>query len=115
MRYQCDIEGYEDCFIELKQSWTRGEIKRFFNQSGDEWLGLLRSKIETIHLRQANGDVIDTPEKFTNDSVDEVDFVFWRWVQAALQKAIDDLQNLGEENARRWLDGLEKPTTAQDN
>lgn len=114
-RYTCDIPGYESCYLELSSRWTKGEVRRFFADNGEAWFALMRSKIVAIYLTQETGGAIDSAEAFVNGAVDEVDYVVWRWVQTAAQKAIDDLHSLGEASARRWLDGLDKPTTARDN
>lgn len=114
MRYDCDYEGYDHCYVEISDSWTRGEIKRFFASNGDDFLSILQSKVTAIHLDMNSG-VIDSADKLTVENSDNVDMGLWRWFATALNKGVDDLYSLGEANARRWLDAQGKSTTAPDN
>lgn len=103
MRYTCNVEGFEHCFVEVSERWTRGDVKNFFAMKGEEYLALLRSKIVAIHLDATSP--IDAPEKLTSAAADDVDYQVWRWFSVAVQKGVDDLYSMGEENARRWLQG----------
>ena len=115
MRYECDFPGYEDCFIEVSESWTRSEIRRFY-ADGDkpEWFEMIKSKIVSINLRTSTG-VIDSPEKFVESEVDDMDYQIWQWVSAALIKAHVDVRKLGEAPALRWYEKQGAPATAPNN
>lgn len=104
MRYTSNVPGFEHCFVDISERWTRGNVKDFFALKGEEYLALVRSKIVAIHL-DTDGNPIDSPDKLTSDAADNVDYQLWRWFSVALQKGVDDLYALGEATARRWLDG----------
>ena len=111
MRYQCDYEGFENCYVEVSKKWTRGELKLYFRAKGDEYMELLRSKIAAIYL-VTNGDPIDQPDKLTEEASDNVDVTLWRWFATAVNKAVDDMATLGEASARRWLETQDKSASA---
>jgi hypothetical protein len=105
MRYTCNVPGFENCFVEVSERWTRGDVKNFFALKGEEYLTLLRAKIVAIHL-DTDSTPIDDAEKLTSDAADNVDYMLWRWFSVAVQKGVDDLYAMGEASARRWLDGV---------
>ena len=109
MKYQCDIPGFEDCFVELSERWTRGQLTKFFTVNGDEYLDLIRSKITAIHLTTEDG-VIDTPEALTMEATDQVDIWLWKWFGTAIAVGVDELYSMGEAHARRWSGEYAKQT-----
>lgn len=103
MRYTSNVPGFESNFLEVSEHWTRKEVRQFYAVKGEEYLKLIRSKLVAIHLDTESGVPIDTPDKFTDENTDGVDYLVWRWVSIALNRGIDDLYALGEETARLWL------------
>lgn len=101
MKYQCDIPGFEDCWFELSERWTRGELKAFFAETGEAYLDLVRRKLTGIHMLTETG-AIDTPEALTMEATDSVDIVLWKWFGTALNVGVDELYSMGEAHARRW-------------
>jgi hypothetical protein len=101
MKYQCDIPGFEDCYVELSQHWTRGQLTKFFTVTGADYLDLIRSKITAIYLRTETG-AIEQPEQLTIDASDDVDIWLWKWFGTAVAVGVDELYSMGEAHARRW-------------
>jgi hypothetical protein len=101
LKYQCDIPGFEDCWFELSERWTRGQVKAFFADRGEDFLNLIRSKIVAIHFTTDSG-AIDHPDQLTVDATDDVDMVLWKWFSTALNTGVDELYSMGEAHARRW-------------
>lgn len=111
MRYDCNIEGFEDCFVEFSERWTRNQVKTYFAAKNEDYFDLLRSKIVSLHL-DVEGGAIDDPDQLTLEAADDMDMILWRWFATAAAKCIEDLNSLGEAHARRWLDVQESLTTA---
>lgn len=111
MRYLCNIEGFDGCFVEFSERWTRIQVKTYFSAKNEEYFDLLRSKIISLHL-VVEGGAIDNPDELTLAATDDMDMMLWRWFATAAAKCIDDLNSLGEAHARRWLDVQENLTTA---
>jgi hypothetical protein len=119
MRYQCDIPGFEDNFIELSERWTRGELATVDTLEGEAYFWLLRRKLTAVYLSRVDeiGDSInpiDTPAGFTREATEAIDFMVWRWVAHAMRKGINTLYSLGEESARRWSRAQETTTVDSD-
>lgn len=110
-KYICDIPGYADCFVQISDNWTRGDMKRFSVTWGADFLELVRPKLVSISLFGG----IDTPAALTTENTDALPYTLWRWLATALQKGKDDLHSMGEATARRSLDGSGKPASAQGN
>jgi hypothetical protein len=102
MKYQCDIPGFEECYIELSERWTRGELKAFFAETGDAYLDLVRNKITACYLTTEGGGVIAKPEHLTNENIDLIDIWLWKWFGTAVAVGVDELYSMGEAHARRW-------------
>lgn len=109
MKYQCDLPDFEDCFVELSERWTRGQLTQFFTVTGGDYLDLIRSKITAIHLTTEDG-VIDTPEALTMEATDQVDIWLWKWFGTAIAVGVDELYSMGEAHARRWSGEYAKQT-----
>lgn len=101
IKYQCDIPGFEDCWFELSERWTRGEHKAFYAETGEKYLDLVRRKLTGIHMTTETG-VIDTPDALTMEVTDSVDIMLWKWFATALNVGLDELHSMGEAHARRW-------------
>jgi hypothetical protein len=120
MRYQCDIPGFEDNFIELSERWTRRELATVDTIEGEAYFALLRRKLTGVHLTRIDEetgnaiDPIDTPAGFTREATEAIDFMVWRWVAHAMRKGINTLYSLGEERARRWSRAQETTTVDSD-
>lgn len=114
MKYQCDIPGFEDCFVEISERWTRKELRLYFSAKGDEYVTFMQTKISSIYL-ETTGEPIDEPGKLTLEASEDVDIALWKWLSTALTRGVDDMLSLGEAHARRWLSEQDKLTTAPDN
>lgn len=95
MRYLCDLEGFDGCFVEFSERWTRAEMRNVWNVEGSAYWQLVRGKVTAVKL----GDV-SSPEELTETALDEMDWLLFRWFSGAILKAITDLQSLGEAAGR---------------
>lgn len=107
MRYECDIPGFEECYFEVSERWTRGEIKQFYKANNDDYLAIICAKIEEIHLATVAG-FIDSPADLTIEATDDIDVILWTWFSTAISTAVGDVQDLGNERARLWYQGRAK-------
>jgi hypothetical protein len=113
MRYQCDILGFEDNFIELSERWTRQEVFTFDKLEGDAYFAMLQRKLTGICLSRLDGetgnpiDPIDTPKNFTREASWLVDFAAWRWFIHAIRLGFNEMVRLGEASAQSWSSAQE--------
>jgi len=106
MRYTCDIPGFEDCYIEFSDAWSRREFREFFkdtktDEDKESWLALVRHKIDVLHIKLMRGHAIDTPSEFTDDALDDMDVRLFKWLMSAILKAPSDISDLGKAAGRR--------------
>lgn len=100
-RYDCDIPGFDDAFVEMSDRWTRGELRRFWEAKGAEYLTMVGDKITSLYLPTATGEAIDDPEKLTEDNLDDIDIILWQWFSNVPIAHIGTLNSLGETAGRR--------------
>lgn len=103
IRYDCDLEGFDGCFVEYSERWTRGEMRRVWEEEGEKYWALVQSKITACNL----GTVTD-PAALTVDGLDSIDWVLFRWFSATILKALGELQTLGESAGRRLFEPSEE-------
>lgn len=95
MRLQCTIEGFEHCFVELSDRWTRKEMRAFRSAGTEEAMALLKRKITGVYLECADGQHITAPDQMTDERLDEVDSQVYLWIPGALMVGLRELENLG--------------------
>ena len=95
MRYECD--AFEGAFVEFTDSWTRGEIRRVWEETNaDDYWALVCSKITACHLPTVNGEPLADPRALDNDALDALDMRLFTWLSNVVYKAAQDVQQLGE-------------------
>lgn len=107
IRKECPLEGYEDCFFEIADKWTRGDLRGYWNKSGDEFFAIYRRKLVSLRLTtEADGvptGAIVAPADLKDEQIDQVDWSLWRWFSTAFSEAVNEVQRLGEERAQQSL------------
>lgn len=98
MRYEFDDTN----FVEFESRWTRKDIRTISTGTGEEYVDTLRRKIVAVHLDLSDG-AITSPEELTDEAIDNMDWVLWRWFSATPMAVIKDLSDLGEAQRRRLL------------
>jgi hypothetical protein len=112
MRYQCDIPGLENNFVEFSDAWSRAQRRALRQLNGDTWLQLLAGNVIAIHLDCPDGEPLTTLEGVTNEMFEAVDMRVWDWFQFVPIAHVHNLDNLGETSGRRLL-GMNGESAAQ--
>ena len=97
-RYACDYPGFEDCFVQISDSWTRGDLRLLEEANTRQLIELLKTKVAAVHLPG-----IDNPSQFSIESTNALDYTIWQWFAEAMIKGKVDLFSMGEARARRSL------------
>lgn len=105
MRLQCPIEGFEQCYVEISDRWTRREIREFRTARTEDAVGILTAKIIAVYLECADGNHITEPAQMTEERLDEVDARVYLWLPGALLGGLRELESLG------FLAGLQRSAT----
>jgi hypothetical protein len=88
----------EENWVEVTDFWTRGELRRYTEQSGEDFVTLWRRKVTACHV--VTGDlVIDDPLQ-VHDQLDDLDIRLMRFLTGAVTEATSYLLSLGEANKR---------------
>lgn len=95
MRLQCNIEGFEQCYIELSDRWTRRELRDFYTTRVDDAAGLIQKKITAIYIECADGEHIATADQLTEERLEQVDVQVYTWLPGAIMMGLRELENLG--------------------
>ena len=107
MEYRCDVEGFEEAFVILDDVWSRGDVRQFWDTSGEEHLDLILSKVRGCKLPLVDGSKITDPADLTSDILDEIDIRLWNWFTKQPAQHVMELQGLGEVLRRQLSDGIE--------
>lgn len=118
MRHECVVDGFDDNYIEVRESWTRRQIRDFWRliiapEDYKTWCMLAISKVEACHLSTEDGRVIDKPTELTADVLDgDIDYRVYDWFVVAMIDAVNKVQSLGEVTRRRLFGTSADETTA---
>lgn len=103
MRIDCDVPGYEHCYIEMSERWTRREMRDFWQLQGEEYLALIARKTVSLRLQVSDlgGDLLTDPADLTEAALDRLDYLLFSWFNTVPIIAVQELQRLGEATRRR--------------
>ena len=107
MRYDCTEPGFENCWVEFSDAWTRKDMREFWAdletpEQVAGWLALVQRKITGCHLATTEGDAITSGADITEQAMDErMDMRLYSWLQSVLIKAATDVAILGKAAGRR--------------
>jgi hypothetical protein len=97
MRVDCPVEGYEDCYMDFSEKWTRSEIRAFVGGAkNDEFFALLQSKLTALRLKSLKGVVVDTPSKLNDKFADDLQWEVFQWFMGVPQRVVNGVLNVGE-------------------
>lgn len=101
MRIECIIEEHTDVYIDVSETWTRGEYRQLTMVNGlDEYLEWFRRKVTGVRLTLADGTVITDPQAVTMALLDQMPLVLTGFVERALYQATGNLRSLGNASGR---------------
>lgn len=104
----CPIEGLTENHFTIATFWTRGDFRDYYRLQDDKFLEVYRRKVTAIYLETADGDAIETPAEMTDERLDQVDYVLWRWFGTAFREALLEMQRLGEAKAQQSFPSTEE-------
>jgi hypothetical protein len=100
MRFDCDLEGFEGCFVEYSESWSVRQHDQYQLLKGEEFVSLLRDKTVAVSLTTLEGFTIDSPDAMQYDTMAAMDLrLFYWWIDTA-KACVEELKRLGEASRR---------------
>ncbi len=113
------LEGTEEIagnWVDLADAWTRAEARDWYSGSlaanDTLWLPLLGRKLVAVHVRLADGTLIETPAALI-ERFDDLDMRVTRWLARGIMDALKELFKLGEQQKRLLFDGVEVAATTR--
>lgn len=111
MRFECNLEGFTDNWVEISDSWTRREGKDIDalpeQKAFDKYFPL---KVTACCIVLSDGTRLTDPLKINLDALDDADSRVVGFVARALYRAHREALALGNASARRSFNGLEPMT-----
>lgn len=114
-KYTCDIEGLENCFIEMSDRWSVDEALRFWDETQpiEEFHALVCKKTVALHLECVDAPPITEPVALTREIVGAMDRRLLEWARGVPAKHMREIANLGEASRLR-LYGITAATFQKD-
>lgn len=101
IRIDCTTPGLEDCYIEVSERWTRGDVEAIFRPA--DFPAVWRRRVVGCVLARADGDPLTDPAVVVEADGKLHPDLDWRlrlFPEAAMVVAVDQLARLGKANAR---------------
>jgi len=102
IRFYCDVDGFEDNWVEVGQVWTRADEKKLLGVIDTEpYFDLLHRKAEACHVVLPDGTAINDVDGLTEEALgDDIDLRLWGFIVGVLFRAREHLRSLGNLSAR---------------
>ncbi len=105
---QSEIEGYEECFVEVADGWTVRQLNELYRQ--ETWQALWLQKVVALRIDTADGETLSDPQQVL-DRHEDLDVVIYRFVNDSLLAAVGYLATLGGAKRRVSSGATGSPTT----
>jgi len=89
-------------FVEFGDSWTRGELLRFQELTGDAYFAFVASKVTALSLPLGDGDRLTDAAQFVA-RMDDIDARAFYWFATLPALEYGRIGRLGESTGRQWL------------
>ncbi len=113
LRFTVNIEGLESDWVEVSESWTRGEVKAVNASDEATLLDYLQRKLTGCHLSRPGGEPLTDPAHITEEALDELDLRLVDFLGTVLIQATAHLRSLGPLAGRLLSPGSDNSTTAK--
>lgn len=111
MKYYMELSGFEDLFVEVEDAWTMKELKEVTSADGEQYFVILRRKIVSLLIRDAEGKEIRDKNELTEDFIENVDVAVAGFLGTVLIKHIRDRRSLGGASVHPLSTGSESKKT----
>jgi len=107
---QSEIEGYEECFVEVADGWTVRELNELHRQ--ESWQALWLKKVVALRIDTADGETLTDPQQVL-DRHEDLDVAIFRFVNDSLAAAVGYMAMLGGAKRRVSSGATGSPTTSR--
>lgn len=108
-RYHCKAEGFEKCWLEVKDSWTMKEVRDLVAANDDEtYFKIFADKVTAMYLEDSCGEVFTDPKEFGNDQLEQFDVTVAGFLGNTLPLHVERRRQLGKWSATLLSDGSDE-------
>ncbi|MCB0041213.1 MAG: hypothetical protein KDE01_07610 [Caldilineaceae bacterium] len=107
---QSEIEGYEECFVEVADGWTVRELNALADP--EAWRELWLRKVVALSVDTADGEALTEPQQVV-DRYDDLDVALARFVNTSLSAAVGYMATLGGAKRRVSSGATGSPTMSR--
>ena len=111
MKYYSEIEGYEDCYVDVVDKWTMKELKELTASGEQEYFELFRRKVSAILLRDIDGNELRDITKLDDDFIENLDVVMAGFIGTVLAMHVRQRRSLGGLSVRQSSSTSEQTAT----
>lgn len=111
MKYFSNTEGYEDCYVDVIDSWTMKELRSLTAADDVEYFEIFRKKVTALLLRDVDGNELRDITQFNEDFLLNMDVSMAGFIGSVLILHVRQRKNLGGLNVRPLSTALESETT----
>ena len=110
IRIECTTPGLEECFIEVSERWTRGDLAAIFQPAGPAVLFPRKVLACNLALVDIDEPLTDPTQVYGEDGAPhpDLDLRLASFLTNALMLAVNELGSLGKANARLSSGGTER-------
>lgn len=94
-KYFSQIEGYEDCFIEVTDKWTVKEMRDLADSEEEQYFKLFNEKVIAMYLRDADEKEFTNPKEIKPKDIENFDVSIAGFIGSILPIHVRKRRNLG--------------------
>lgn len=113
IRFYCEIDGFQDNWIEVGTVWTRKDEKQLLGVFDlDPYFDLMHTKAEACHIVLPDGTIVNDVSELSEEGLgDDIDLRLWGFIVGVLFSVREHLRSLGNLSARLSSSGAGKAQT----
>jgi hypothetical protein len=99
-KYFSQIEGYEDCFVEVSDKWNVKEMRELADSEEKQYFELFKTKVVAMFLKDENGKEFTNPREFVPEDLLNFDVSIAGFIGSILPIHVRKRRNLGGMSVR---------------
>lgn len=97
-KYFSGVAGFEDCFIEVSNSWTMRQVRDLTDSQEAEYFDFFHKKVESMFLRDSTGKEFTNPREIKAEDMDDFDIALIGFFGGILSLHVRKRKSLGNMN-----------------
>lgn len=97
-KYFSGLAGFEECFIEVSDSWTMREVRDLTDGGEIEYFDFFHKKVDSMFLKDSNGKEFTNPREIKVEDMDDFDVALVGFFGGILSNHVRRRKSLGNLN-----------------